>query len=411
VLAGAHPIALVSFALLLGLFEGPAEIACAAALVFTVLDRKIEPRQLGVIELGIAVWLLAGLPGTLDAQSAITSEAATRPILALAFLVGRFAIATASEGVLRRMAIAFSAALVLNATYGFLQVLWFDPPLEALLAGRQRSQHLVDPAAPERLLMASGLFYSRLKLAHLGAVALGLIGIGALATPAPRRWWWIAGGVILGGGLYLTFRRAAPAAVCFGALALGAVLGRARWALGAGGAGAGALLLLLFTGAGRERVGEAALALHERAEIYRAALALWADHPWLGVGHGDYQAAIAGYAAELPEVLHTSAHNLWLQILAETGSVGLAGFMLAVGAALFRAGRAVRAGRERADARALLDRFSFLGLSTILALGVVHAVLYHRSVALCFWALLGVAAASGQPPPSNSSSSSKTVAS
>ena len=53
-----HQWALVVFAAMLGLFEGPAEIACAAVLVTTALTGGFRKWRPGVIELAVIVWVL-----------------------------------------------------------------------------------------------------------------------------------------------------------------------------------------------------------------------------------------------------------------------------------------------------------------------------------------------------------------
>jgi O-antigen ligase len=64
--------------------------------------------------------------------------------------------------------------------------------------------------------------------------------------------------------------------------------------------------------------------LSGRTAIWEGAVRLAADHPWLGVGPGNYGQAIAasGFAADFPaEGLH-NAHNLLLHTSLETGVVG-----------------------------------------------------------------------------------------
>lgn len=383
----------VIFAALVGSFEGPAQIACVALLVVLLAGEGRRALKPGLPELAILVWMLAGIPGTLDQESRNTSEGALRPLLALAYLAGRGALARADDRTLSRAALAFALACVVNGAYGLVQVFWFDPPLESLLAGRLRSQHLVDPEHPERLRMATGLFYNRLKLAHTGVLGLGLIALCAMRGP-PRVRRWLAHGaaiVVLGAAILLTYRRAAPGALIVASLFLGAVLKRVRLVAVTSAIGAGILALYAATELGRSRANEADAALAERLEIYRAAAAMIRDHPLIGVGHGDYKGAIAGYARDIPEVLWTSPHNWPLHVLAETGLLGAIAFFAAIGLVFVPLVRRVRADRTSLDVHAFADRFSLLGLTTLLGLGAVHSVLYHAPVALLFWTLLGLA--------------------
>ena len=71
-------------------------------------------------------------------------------------------------------------------------------------------------------------------------------------------------------------------------------------------------------------------ALIERLAHWQAAWEMFADHPWLGVGIGNYAAAYPSYALPLWEDPLGHAHNYYLNILAETGSVGLVSYLALV---------------------------------------------------------------------------------
>src|SRR5689334_16297905 len=89
-LASVHQLALFAFALLLALFEGPAEIACALAAATSLATAALSgqlrrPRTLLLLGL-IALWILAGIPGVATAASRPRSEDLLRPLLALGLL-------------------------------------------------------------------------------------------------------------------------------------------------------------------------------------------------------------------------------------------------------------------------------------------------------------------------------------
>ncbi len=71
------------------------------------------------------------------------------------------------------------------------------------------------------------------------------------------------------------------------------------------------------------------------ASTFRAGLEMWQDDPWLGVGAGNWRHHYLPLAAELgidDTGLDRAPHNVAVELLAETGLVGLVAFAVAVGA-------------------------------------------------------------------------------
>ncbi|RME59867.1 hypothetical protein D6779_03270 [Candidatus Parcubacteria bacterium] len=66
--------------------------------------------------------------------------------------------------------------------------------------------------------------------------------------------------------------------------------------------------------------------LASRDYIWQVAGQMWATHPWFGMGPGTYGLAFVDNASVPPDILLTHAHNLYLNVLAETGSIGLLAF-------------------------------------------------------------------------------------
>ena len=82
-------------------------------------------------------------------------------------------------------------------------------------------------------------------------------------------------------------------------------------------------------------------AVMERMAHWQAALGMWRDHLWLGVGLGCYEAAYVDYRLlPWPNALG-HAHNVYLTLLAETGLLGLAAYLLLFAALFFRLLRAL----------------------------------------------------------------------
>ena len=78
----------------------------------------------------------------------------------------------------------------------------------------------------------------------------------------------------------------------------------------------------------RTEITDANFAVLERLAHWQAGLDMFRDHPWLGVGIGNYSAAYAGYA--LPHWYEPlgHAHNIFINFLAETGVAGAGAFAL-----------------------------------------------------------------------------------
>lgn len=131
--------------------------------------------------------------------------------------------------------------------------------------------------------------------------------------------------------------------------------------------------------------------LHKRAAAGEVALAIFADHPFLGVGASNYSAVYFPYARQLnvPDAASYS-HDIYLQVAAETGLLGLVPYL----AALFLALRAAWRGR-RAARRARDPLWESLSTSCLLAL-----ITYLFGVAFLpgtypryLWLLVGLAMA------------------
>jgi putative inorganic carbon (hco3(-)) transporter len=70
-------------------------------------------------------------------------------------------------------------------------------------------------------------------------------------------------------------------------------------------------------------------AILERFAHWQAALSMANDSPWLGVGFGNYEVAYPRYELMNWPFALGHAHNYYLNLLAETGVVGLSGYLIA----------------------------------------------------------------------------------
>jgi putative inorganic carbon (HCO3(-)) transporter len=87
---------------------------------------------------------------------------------------------------------------------------------------------------------------------------------------------------------------------------------------------------------------EANFAVVERLAHWQAAWEMWAEHPWLGVGIGNYVPVYPAYALPYWRDPLGHAHNYYLQVAAETGIIGLAAYLLLWGWSFVVAWRTVR---------------------------------------------------------------------
>lgn len=175
-------------------------------------------------------------------------------------------------------------------------------------------------------------------------VGIGLSALwrprGAADTPRPAATWsfapWplaaavVLSALIMGMCLLLTKSRSAYAATALG-IVLALVASRATtlrtgWKMPAIAAGLVAGLIAVGWAAGgldREVLSEAGKSLGYRVQYWRSTLAMIGDHPWLGVGPGQFQGRYTAY--KLPEASEEIAdpHNFLLDIWVTAGTPGV----------------------------------------------------------------------------------------
>jgi O-antigen ligase len=167
-----------------------------------------------------------------------------------------------------------------------------------------------------------------------------------------RRWWWFAAFLLLLGGVYLTGSR--------GTLLVTAVV-IAVWLSLAGPAYRRLLLfapllagvLMLVPGVGSRLASvndvsttadsQADLSLIGRVQVHKLGVHMFLEHPAIGVGAGNFvvvePAYQRHYGIDLPEAV-LAPHDLYLEMAAESGVLGLAGWLGLYGSGLFVAVRA-----------------------------------------------------------------------
>ncbi|MCR4406536.1 MAG: O-antigen ligase family protein [Anaerolineae bacterium] len=132
------------------------------------------------------------------------------------------------------------------------------------------------------------------------------------------------------------------------------------------------------------QITDANYAVIERVAHWQAALGMWTDHPWLGVGIGNYAAVYPAYALpKWPDPLG-HAHNYYLNIAAEAGLIGLLAYLLLWGMAFYQAWKAVRAsgGVWQAVAAGVFGVLAHLAVHNFFDNLWVHNMYVHVAVLL-----------------------------
>jgi O-antigen ligase len=294
---------------------------------------------------------------------------------------------------LRHAVVAFVALLAVSCLFGLVQYGFNVRPGESLSrrASGVASQARV-PGHWDRTV-AGGFYFHRLKMAHVLLIGLAVIVGRQLYAAMSRRQRLVELAVLalFLTTFFLTFARGAILALAAGVALLLVFAGR-RLVL--------ATLPVLVVGAAlafavpsiRHRIESIGSqdASSVRALIWSQAVRIVADHP-LGVGIGNYTPVVDRYYETSSPAfgVRTYPHSLWLAAWAETGPVGLAGYLAAW---LLFVGACARVLVRRGPA-APAAAAGLFGVGATLVVGLTHDVLFHNSVALAVAGLVGVVAA------------------
>jgi len=131
-------------------------------------------------------------------------------------------------------------------------------------------------------------------------------------------------------------------------------------------------------------INDANYAVIERMAHWQAALSMWREHFWLGVGFGCYEAAYPAHRLINWPLALGHAHNYYLNLLAETGVLGLLAYLVWLGSifvGLWRASRRV-AGRTRGLALGLVGAWTHFSVHNFVDNILVNNVHLHLGVLL-----------------------------
>ena len=205
-------------------------------------------------------------------------------------------------------------------------------------------------------------------------IAATLVLVAALAVTLSRSGWLglVAGGIVLLLLLWTRWRRvAAVLVVVAGCVVIAGLSGPIAARLAPSDNGPMQMLA-------------------DREQVWTAAVKMALDHPIFGVGVDNFQNFYPIYSGRDDELNH--AHNLFLNMVAERGILGLVTFLAFVGILLVQILRASLAATAPPGVPEVL-----FGLSAAFAAYFVHSQFdvsyYDYKVLLLFWLLAGCAAA------------------
>jgi O-antigen ligase len=125
-------------------------------------------------------------------------------------------------------------------------------------------------------------------------------------------------------------------------------------------------------------------AVIERLAHWQAALEMFRHNLWTGVGLGGYEPAYGDYALINWPIALGHAHNIYLNLAAETGLIGLVAYLVLWGAIFWQTWRATRRARgaSRGFAIGLLGAWTHLSVHHLLDNLYVNNVHLHIGVML-----------------------------
>ena len=150
----------------------------------------------------------------------------------------------------------------------------------------------------------------------------------------------------------------------------------------------------------RTEITDANFAVLERLAHWRAGQRMFEDHPWLGVGIGNYGTAYGDYALPHWYLPLGHAHNAFINFLAEVGVIGFAAFIFFWLGVAWLAGRAAASGDGYAAALGIgiLGAWAYLSVHSLFDnLFVQHMQLQLALLLGILFALIGNAAGAANP--------------
>jgi putative inorganic carbon (hco3(-)) transporter len=140
-----------------------------------------------------------------------------------------------------------------------------------------------------------------------------------------------------------------------------------------------------------------------RLGAQRVAVEMFLDHPFGGVGSGNYPLLYQDYSQRLGVTAVASefpAHNLYLEVAAETGSLGLLAFLPAVIGPLIALER-IRRGADRGLGPTRASIELTVGIEIALACYLLASLMLQGSYSRYLWLLVALAVAARRVAPAH----------
>lgn len=132
-----------------------------------------------------------------------------------------------------------------------------------------------------------------------------------------------------------------------------------------------------------------------RIDRWMAALSMWISSPIFGVGYGTYPELYYDHIWNMKSTereLHMGAHNLYLELMAEVGLVGLASYLFLIFAFFVETRRIAARARENPYLKSVS-----LGLESMMLVYLIHAFVNNLGpsdeIDIAFWTTCGLAVA------------------
>lgn len=198
---------------------------------------------------------------------------------------------------------------------------------------------------------------------------------------------------VLTWALTRTMSRAAMAALVAGMIALMLMMPHRRYAAGIMTAGLAAVWFIPSAFSVRLReLFDPHSGLMERVVLLEGTLKMVREAPWFGLGMNTYSQWFPIYNPPDPRYpVLMYAHNSYLQIMAESGAVGLVLLLGLIAVCVFAAFK--KLGPDPLGAGAWERPGLIAGVIALLANAVFESLLQSTQLRIWFWALLGMAAA------------------